>query len=677
MREKILFYSQNQIEGISEALEKHNWESGIVSQEDLKQKANLQYSIFNENPLDLSIDALKNNDVEYYIKNLDKKDYYRIAFSYPDKVMFLDIETTGLSKVYSYITMIGWYKNCEYKCWLHGNPVDKLIKDLNDVNIVVTFNGTLFDLPFIEGKYEVLHQVLKRKAHIDLRFFAKRHNYTGGQKKIEDELEFVRPDDLEGVDGKEAISLWYRFLKGDKPALDKLIHYNYNDIRGMIYLFNYIFFNKIYGKTFPAVGNPKEFLIRHYKENVYTEREANKAKKTVSKEVTFFKHKYLKESFKYKIAGIDLTGSEKKASGLAILKGNKVNTALIKSDDDIIKNLLDSKVELVSIDSPLSLPNGRTSVFDDDPKREEIGIMRACERILKRRGVNVYPALIPSMQRLTKRGIELAQKIRRIGIPVIESFPGAAQDVLQIPRKKTDLFFLKQGLIDFGLKGRWEVEQISHDELDAITSALVGQFFACDYYEEIGDTSENYLILPSVNKKSERKKIIGLCGLISAGKTETARYIEKQGYYYVRYSQIIAEYLAENKIGINRENLQRHGEMIFRDYGQYWLNKRLLKKIENKKHIVVDGIRHLEDITFLKELSFNNFKLVYIDTEFDSRKSRFLDSNEGNYDIISAHGSESEIEDLKCFADYIISNNKTKNDLYSEIDKCNLWLEEI
>ncbi|ETT02013.1 PF04250 family protein, partial [Fusobacterium sp. CM21] len=257
-----------------------------------------------------------------------------------------------------------------------------------------------------------------------MRFFAKRHNYTGGQKKIEDELGFVRPDDLEGVDGKEAISLWYRFLKGDKPALDKLIHYNYNDIRGMIYLFNYIFFNKIYGKTFPAFGNPKEFLIRRYKENVYTEREANKAKKTVSKEVTFFKHKYLKESFKYKIAGIDLTGSEKKASGLAILKGNKVNTALIKSDDDIIKNLLDSKVELVSIDSPLSLPNGRTSVFDDDPKREEIGIMRACERILKRRGVNVYPALIPSMQRLTKRGIELAQKIRRIGIPVIESFPG-------------------------------------------------------------------------------------------------------------------------------------------------------------------------------------------------------------------------------------------------------------
>lgn len=672
MREKILFYSQNQIEGISEALEKHNWELGIVSQEDLRQNANLQYSIFDKNPVDLSINALKNNDIEYYINNLDKKDYYRVAFSYPKKVMFLDIETTGLSKVYSYITMIGWYKNGVYKCWLHGNSFDKLIKDLLDVEIVITFNGTLFDLPFIGVKQEELHYVLKSKAHIDLRFLAKRYNYTGGQKKIEDELGFVRPNDMEGIDGKEAVSLWYRFLKGDKGALDKLVFYNYNDIAGMIYLFNYIFFNEIYGKSFPALGKPKKFLMKCYKNVPYTEREANKAKKTVSKEITFFKQKHLKESFKYKIAGIDLTGSEKKASGVAILKGNRVETSLIKSDEDIIKNILDNKVDIVSIDSPLSLPNGRTSVFDDDPNRYEIGIMRVCERILKRRGVNVYPALIPSMQRLTKRGIELAQKIRCQGIPVIESFPGAAQDVLQIPRKKTDLFFLKQGLIDFGLKGKWEVEPISHDELDAITSALVGQFFVCDYFEAIGDTSENFLIIPSVNKRSEQKKIIGLCGLISSGKTEAARYIEEKGYYYIRYSQVIAEYLAENKIEINRENLQKHGERIFKDNGQYWLNKRLLEKIEDKKYIVVDGIRHLEDITFLKELSFNNFTMIYIDTEFDNRKNRFLVNNEGNYDIISSHGSESDIEDLKCFADYIISNNKTKNDLYNEIDKFNL-----
>jgi len=53
--------------------------------------------------------------------------------------------------------------------------------------------------------------------------------------------------------------------------------------------------------------------------------------------------------------------------------------------------------------------------------------MRYCERILKKRGVNVYPSLIPSMQRLTARGIQLANNFRSLGIPVIESYPGAGR----------------------------------------------------------------------------------------------------------------------------------------------------------------------------------------------------------------------------------------------------------
>ena len=61
--------------------------------------------------------------------------------------------------------------------------------------------------------------------------------------------------------------------------------------------------------------------------------------------------------------------------------------------------------------------------------------MRECERELKRRGVNVYPCLIPSMQKLTARGIRLARSLRERGIPVIESYPGAAQDIMRIPRK--------------------------------------------------------------------------------------------------------------------------------------------------------------------------------------------------------------------------------------------------
>ena len=68
--------------------------------------------------------------------------------------------------------------------------------------------------------------------------------------------------------------------------------------------------------------------------------------------------------------------------------------------------------------------------------------MRECERMLKRRGINVYPCLIPSMQKLTRRGIDLAEKFRKLGIPVIESYPGAAQDIVGIPRKRAGLKYL-------------------------------------------------------------------------------------------------------------------------------------------------------------------------------------------------------------------------------------------
>ena len=99
--------------------------------------------------------------------------------------------------------------------------------------------------------------------------------------------------------------------------------------------------------------------------------------------------------------------------------------------------------------------------------------MRECERILKRRGVNVYPCLIPSMQKLTRRGIQLATKFRKLGIPVIESYPGAAQDILAIPRKRAGLNYLADALAEFGIFDNFTEKQISHDELDAITSSIV------------------------------------------------------------------------------------------------------------------------------------------------------------------------------------------------------------
>ena len=92
----------------------------------------------------------------------------------------------------------------------------------------------------------------------------------------------------------------------------------------------------------------------------------------------------------------------------------------------------------------------------------------------------------------------LAARLRRLGFPVIESYPGAAQDIMGIPRKGAGEAFLKLGLKEFGLSGAFLTTVVRHDELDAITSAIVGSFFLAGRYEALAGPSEDALIIPDL-----------------------------------------------------------------------------------------------------------------------------------------------------------------------------------
>jgi predicted nuclease with RNAse H fold len=175
---------------------------------------------------------------------------------------------------------------------------------------------------------------------------------------------------------------------------------------------------------------------------------------------------------KTRIVGIDLTGSEKRPSGVATLYDNMgVDTGRLKTDEEILSWVMDYCPDLISIDSPLSLP--------EDPSR----IYRDCELELKRRGIGVYWCLLPSMEKLTRRGIALAAVLREMEFNVIESYPGAAQDILGIPRKNKGVQLLADALEKFGITGFLHV---SHDELDAITAAIVGKYYLEGNYEALG-----------------------------------------------------------------------------------------------------------------------------------------------------------------------------------------------
>ncbi|MBZ6380026.1 ribonuclease H-like domain-containing protein, partial [Pacificimonas aurantium] len=148
------------------------------------------------------------------------------------RTLFLDIETTGLSRHYHRITVVGYTMDGCYRAHVAGDDPAAFVEAASSAEAVVTFNGSQFDLPFLAKEYP---DVLMPERHIDLRYACRYAGLTGGQKKIEKALGFERESD---VDGAEAVLLWHRYVSGDHGALSRLIEYNYLDVTGMATLFD-------------------------------------------------------------------------------------------------------------------------------------------------------------------------------------------------------------------------------------------------------------------------------------------------------------------------------------------------------------------------------------------------------------------------------------------------------
>jgi len=340
------------------------------------------------------------------------------------------------------------------------------------------------------------------------------------------------------------------------------------------------------------------------------------------------------------------------------MQGSHAETARLGEDDEIVARILEVAPDLVSIDSPLCLPVGRTMVTDDDPRRF-CGIMRQSERILKRRGINVYPCLIQSMQRLTERGINLATRIRSHGIPVIECYPGAAQDIMGIPRKGAGNEWLTLGMSEFGVSGRFVNEPVSHDELDAITCALVGSFHLAGRTEALGGRGEEPMIVPDLSPP--QGVVIGISGEIAAGKTTAARYLERQGFAYTRISSVIDDILKERKEELTRANRQRVGLELHEQKGQRWLCRKAIERLgpETPALIVIDGLRWPEDARYFSERFGGRFHHIHIEAPQEIRRCRMDMTATGEaFDQVLSHPVEDGISQITQSAHIRIQNIK-------------------
>jgi predicted nuclease with RNAse H fold/uncharacterized protein YprB with RNaseH-like and TPR domain/dephospho-CoA kinase len=580
-------------------------------------------------------------------------------------VVFLDVETTGLSWFYDELTLVGWACDGTYYVHVAGEDPTPLLDALAVARALVTFNGTLFDLKFLKKTFG---EIALPPVHVDLRYLSKRVGLTGGQKLIETELGIRARAGVEDLDGAAAVLLWHEFVRGDFNALHRLVDYNRRDVLAMCLILD---------RVIDRIDIQQDLWLRHSKFEKWAgpalERDlplqSSYRKKSRLKARTFTSLFSGTRAESAKIVGIDLTGSEKRASGFCVLSGRKALTVTVHSDDEMLTRVLQEKPDLISIDSPLSLPEGRIRVSDDDPGRAQFGIMRRCERELKRRGINVYPSLLPSMQGLTQRGIQLAETFRRLGIPVIESYPGAAQDIMGIPRKGAGEKYLKQGLAEFGINGPFETEAVSHDELDAITSAVVGSFFLSGQFEALRGPTEGALIIPDMKSIGSAGLVVGISGRICAGKTTAARLLEQRGFAYTRFSLVIDDEIRSRGEVPNRTTRQRVGTEIHMNKGQRWLCERVLDRLPEQRFIVIDGLRFPEDHAFFVERFGPQFVHLHLDAPDTVRKKRYTESSPGELSFNDADRQpvEAKIDRLSGLATAIIGNFGTINELENAV----------
>lgn len=230
------------IPSIGENKEKKLWEYGIRTWEDyLTRFGELQHHATPCKIIKESIEAVSKKNGEFFGRMLPNNQAWRAVKKF-DKICYVDIETTGLGRGDDYTTVIGLYDGERVKSYIHGKNINEFLEEVSKYETIVTFNGTLFDLPFIKREFA---NVKLPAIHVDLRFVLASLEIKGGLKKIEEKFGLEREDDLKGLNGYDAVLLWKKYKKdNDEAALDKLVRYNAADIQNLKFLLNYAYDEK-------------------------------------------------------------------------------------------------------------------------------------------------------------------------------------------------------------------------------------------------------------------------------------------------------------------------------------------------------------------------------------------------------------------------------------------------
>ena len=205
--------------------------------------------------------------------NHDINEIYKEAF-------FIDIETTGLSRIYSDIISITLlvYEDDKYKIYqifcqykIEQPDALKYLKELiKSKKYIVTYNGNSFDIPFLAEKAKRFNVTLDFDSltKIDLYFLMKKLRYKIDivnlkLKTLEEYFCIERNDTIEGTD---VLTLYEAYkLEPRKEFSHLILRHNYEDVYNLPIVMNNIFTlydDVIYLKNLIVTINNDELSIK-------------------------------------------------------------------------------------------------------------------------------------------------------------------------------------------------------------------------------------------------------------------------------------------------------------------------------------------------------------------------------------------------------------------------------
>src|SRR5213080_292516 len=178
--------------------------------------------------------------------------------------------------------------------------------------------------------------------------------------------------------------------------------------------------------------------------------------------------------------------------------------------------------------------------------------------------------------------------------------------------------------------------------------------------------------------------LIGLTGRNAAGKGEVARYLQTKSFYYYSLSDVIREEIRSRRLQPTRDLLIAFGNELRQKYGANILAERVLERIEDDKHYVIDSIRNTAEVEAFR--AAKHFKLIRVEAPQEVRFRRILsrrrESDPRTFEeFIELEKREAEGEEtsrhlvkVELMADHTLTNDGLLETLYPKIDELLLRL---